>query len=408
MNPIFNDQYTSDVILSLTINKVKWQKLWVNKLLLCANSLFFQSMFTLGLKESSENIVSLDLEDEVMAQRFIGLIRCVYSNFDNFLVDDLLEFFLLAEKYNIVPAIKYCHTRFAEIIIDLPLADRILSLPVTLHTEEINPLIASARKFIYENYYKCDTIYKAIENREISGIILLEIITNPQWKVNSENDVLYLVLYWWTIDKKDRLEKLLEMLPHVRFPHLTGNYLQDVVKHTIDNCNEYALAVTLGKLLDCAQWYKILGPERIKFMDTATGEELKRMESRTTTGNKYVINSTLGNLNRLPNEGALYTNPRLLNGYPFRLGIMPDQEGDFTTLTLYLFVCNNKIIASKYYLPLTYELWVKENDKFVILGKNTRIFSTDYGYGFSLYQNTTLDSFLEKKKIIVKAEITFN
>lgn len=92
---LFNDALFSDVAFS-----VDGERIPVHKNILCARSSYFRGMFTSGLKESAEQLITLKDVDKVMFKELLRYIYCGYIN-EQVLQDQTVEILAIADKFDV-------------------------------------------------------------------------------------------------------------------------------------------------------------------------------------------------------------------------------------------------------------------------------------------------------------------
>jgi len=92
---LFNEALFSDVTFS-----VEGEKIPVHRNILCVRSSYFRGMFTSGLKESAEQLITLKDVDKVMFKELLRYIYCGYIN-EQVLQDQTIEILAIADKFDV-------------------------------------------------------------------------------------------------------------------------------------------------------------------------------------------------------------------------------------------------------------------------------------------------------------------
>lgn len=92
---LFNETLFSDVSFSVDGDKIP-----VHKNILCARSSYFRGMFTSGLKESAEHLITIKDVDKAMFKELLRYIYCGFIN-EQVLHDHTIEILAIADKFDV-------------------------------------------------------------------------------------------------------------------------------------------------------------------------------------------------------------------------------------------------------------------------------------------------------------------
>jgi len=92
---LFNESLFSDVSFSVDGDKIP-----VHKNILCARSSYFRGMFTSGLKESAEHLITIKDVDKAMFKELLRYIYCGFIN-EQVLQDHTIEILAIADKFDV-------------------------------------------------------------------------------------------------------------------------------------------------------------------------------------------------------------------------------------------------------------------------------------------------------------------
>ncbi|XP_070544750.1 kelch-like protein 6 [Ptychodera flava] len=208
---------------------------------------YFRSMFTSGMKESSERKVHLKGEN-LTADGFRSNLEYMYTGkFDNMTSENVFEILDMANHLQCEGAINHCSDFLVRQFLEKP--DDVQNYVSSLQTAEmygLTELKDAATDAMKVNFVSISSKMEFFER--ISKDVLLNILAEDDLHVLSEVTVLEAVLSWINFDLENRLQHAQDLLSQVRLilidPYqlnelcsldsaMTVPHFQDVVKQTL-------------------------------------------------------------------------------------------------------------------------------------------------------------------------------
>ena len=193
----------------------------VHKCVLSSFSPYFKAMFTAGLLETEQDVVTLNGVEPSMISSLIdyaytGEIPITKHNVQNMLsAANLLE---------ILPVRDAC-CQFLDKNMD---ESNCLGIHCFAEVHSCTELMHKAKKFVLKHFQE---IIEGEEFINISEVKLVEIISSDDLEVDKEETVFHACLKW--LNSQERVPKSFhQVLEHIRLPLLTPYFIHDVVERT--------------------------------------------------------------------------------------------------------------------------------------------------------------------------------
>ncbi|KAL8539418.1 hypothetical protein ACS0TY_001148 [Phlomoides rotata] len=241
---------------------------FINSLILAARSRFFRKLFSNGVLESGQKLVTLRIqtseEDSLM-----DLLKYAYSNNLPTTLHTLLDLLVIADKFEVVSCLRDCTRLLRNMPMTCESASLYLDLPPSLlMSATVEPLIDAAKQFLVAHFKDFNQSKEEMLNLSLAGIQML--LSSDDLQVTSEDVVYDSVLTWvhkQYPDSEERREILkTHLLDLIRFPFMTIQHLTEKVQTCSDIDCELAKQIVIRALC-----FKAETPHRKRCL--ATGEE---------------------------------------------------------------------------------------------------------------------------------------
>ena len=198
-----------------------------HRLVLSSVSPFFQSMFTLDLRESREKDVQLrDIDhgtlSAVVAFCYGEEVRVAAGDRSE-LEESLLQLLAAADRLQITELFDSC----TQSLIAQLRPENVLELREFAEVYRCTELTQHCTLLIHREF---TAVVRSDEFVELSLEGLLDLVSSDYISVPREELVYEAVMRWIHHDLQDRRDKVADILSHVRFPFVSPHYLQDVVE----------------------------------------------------------------------------------------------------------------------------------------------------------------------------------
>lgn len=198
-----------------------------HRLVLSSVSPFFQSMFTLDLRESREKDVQLcDIDhgtlSAVVAFCYGEEVRVAAGDRSE-LEESLLQLLAAADRLQITELFDSC----TQSLIAQLRPENVLELKEFAEVYRCTELAQHCTLLIHREF---TAVVRSDEFVELSLEGLLDLVSSDYISVPREELVYEAVMRWIHHDLQDRRDKVADILSHVRFPFVSPHYLQDVVE----------------------------------------------------------------------------------------------------------------------------------------------------------------------------------
>lgn len=198
-----------------------------HRVVLSSVSPFFQSMFTLDLRESREKDVQLrDIDhgtlSAVVAFCYGEEVR-VAAGDQSEREESLLELLVAADRLQITELFDIC----TQSLIAQLRPENVLELRAFAEVYS-NPLLAEHCTLLIHREFTA--VVRSDEFVELSLEGLLDLVSSDYISVPREELVYEAVMRWIHHDLPNRRNKVADILSHVRLPFVSPHYLQDVIE----------------------------------------------------------------------------------------------------------------------------------------------------------------------------------
>eukprot|EP01113_Clastostelium_recurvatum_P030900 TRINITY_DN3805_c0_g1_i1.p1 TRINITY_DN3805_c0_g1~~TRINITY_DN3805_c0_g1_i1.p1 ORF type:complete len:509 (-),score=109.67 TRINITY_DN3805_c0_g1_i1:32-1558(-) len=335
-------------------------RLNVCKLVLCCKSLFFKTLFTNGMKETNQKTVSIKmlLEDK---DTFISLIKYLYTG--RFPTEiDLLKMVTLADKYSVPCAVEEAARLLSRGTYTVEECCKFLDLP-----EKIAPnsalvkLIEVASASIVKEFEDFDKMWSHDSFLGLSARGVVEVLKSNNLKVSSENTV-YQAVRTWVVRDTAREHYIPLLIPYIRWPMMTRNFLLDVVKDDVlfkHNALQFAHYVAQ------AMEHHMAGEERTKVIPVVSDKSLVTTRTGYQTLLKAELLWDLKPVSAMLRDGSTRKSPvQYLAGYKIWLKVEKKAE------ELGLFFCGEPLSVTTP-IQTTKKFFAKFQCEFMMRNKTT-------------------------------------
>lgn len=204
--------------------KIKDKEFPCHRLVLCACSSYFRSIFLSDLEESKKReIVLEDVEPGVM-----GLIlKYLYTSIINVTEQNVQDIFAVANMFQIPSIFTVC----------VSFLQKRLSLSNCLAVFRLGLMLDCPRLAVSGRNYACERFQLISRDKDFLQLLpseLAAILTNDNLNVESEEVVFEALMNWVSQDTENRLKELPDLIDCVRLRLVTEEYLKEKVeKHKL-------------------------------------------------------------------------------------------------------------------------------------------------------------------------------
>lgn len=215
------------ILVDVGLVPVEGDPIPAHRLVLSSVSPFFQSMFTLDLRESREKDVQLrDIDhgtlSAVVAFCYGEEVRVAAGDRSE-LEESLLELLAAADRLQITELFNSCtHSLIAQLR-----PENVLELRAFAEVYRSTELARHCTLLIHREF---TAVVRSDEFVELTLEGLLDLISSDYISVPREELVYEAVMRWIHHDLQDRRDKVADILRHVRLPFVSPRYLQDVIE----------------------------------------------------------------------------------------------------------------------------------------------------------------------------------
>ncbi|KAL6551546.1 hypothetical protein OROGR_007700 [Orobanche gracilis] len=222
----------------------------INSLILAARSQFFRKLFSNGMLESGQKLVTLRIQtlEEVP---IMDLLKYVYGNILPTTLHALLHLSVIADKFEVASCLRDCTQSLQNMPMTCEAASLYLNLPPSLlMSPTVEPLIDAAKQFLVARFKDIDQYDEEMLNLSLASIKM--IISSDDLQVTSEGVVFDLVLTWARNQYSDLEERREIIKTHlidlIRFPFMTVPQLIEKVQTCSDIDPELASHMVMRAL----------------------------------------------------------------------------------------------------------------------------------------------------------------
>lgn len=227
--------------------------------ILAAKSPFFYKLFSNGMRESEQRLVTLRIHASEEAA-LMELLNFMYSNrLSTTSPTALLDILTAADKYEVASCMRYCSRLLRNLPMTIESALLYMDLPFGVSVEDaIQPLADAAKQFLADRYKDLAKYQEEVLNLPLAGIEA--VLASDDLQVASEDAVYDFVLKWARIHYpkvEERREILETRLCHlIRFPCMSCRKLRKVL-----TCNDFDPELASKVVLD-ALFFRAEAPYR--------------------------------------------------------------------------------------------------------------------------------------------------
>ncbi|XBI75201.1 hypothetical protein VPH35_068600 [Triticum aestivum] len=250
---------SSWTMVSTPVLRVK--TIYINSVVLAANSPFFLKLFSNGMKESDQRHLTVRIADsgteetvmmEILSFMYTGKLSTTEPNL-------LLDILMAADKFEVLACMRHCN----QLLTNLPMTreSALLYLDYPCSTSvaaEIRHLTDAAKEFLASKYKvlakldSTDPAHRSLMDMPLAGIEA--IFSSTDLQIRSENTVYSFLLEWVCKQYPETEERhkiwSSRLLPLVRFSHMTWSKLHEVLTCSDDDVdNEQTKKLITDSLL---------------------------------------------------------------------------------------------------------------------------------------------------------------
>eukprot|EP01127_Copromyxa_protea_P014369 TRINITY_DN3988_c0_g1_i2.p1 TRINITY_DN3988_c0_g1~~TRINITY_DN3988_c0_g1_i2.p1 ORF type:complete len:406 (-),score=79.58 TRINITY_DN3988_c0_g1_i2:134-1351(-) len=384
----------------------------VAKLMCSACSPFFKKRML------EENETTLELDAQYTVAQMKDLLRWMYVHEFQSKGPDLCSVMSLAHQYQVDRAVRQCAAELSE---DMTIEHAAAYLAQEAAMREKDQAVFSgfeklwkdASEFIQKEFQELNMATLTSEKflqLTVEGIKV--ILRSETIRIGTENSVFSAFRLWMHRDFENRKQHAVALLPLIRFTQIKPDFLLDVVKKEGEmHYPEEAKKIFARKIIE-AYVYHSTSQERREALRLVT-EVPRPYDERLLKETFYWKAENFSELKEL------WSQPFFLGGYFLHLLL---QRKNISgpgggTLGLYLHIKQNAGLSTEFYVPLAFELLVKNQltGKFISpKGAYASPFTaTNKAWGYVDILNTTWDDFFKENTfnangcLEVKANVWF-
>ncbi|KAK6918278.1 BTB/Kelch-associated [Dillenia turbinata] len=238
---------------------VRVKTLHISSPILAAKSPFFYKLFSNGMRESEQRLVTLRINASEEAA-LMELLNFMYSNtLSTTTAPALLDILMAADKFEVASCMRYCSRLLRNIPMTPESALLYLDLPSTvLMADAVQPLTDAAKQFLATRYRDITKFQDEVMALPLAGFEA--VLSSDDLQVASEDAVYDLVLKWARA-QYPKIEERREVLgsrlvKFIRFPYMTCRKLKKVL-----NCYDFEHELASKVVLE-ALFFKAEAPHR--------------------------------------------------------------------------------------------------------------------------------------------------
>jgi len=282
LNALRRDHTFTDVRI-----KVEDTEFPVHKCVLSAFSPYFKAMFTAGLAETDQDVVTLN---SVGPSMISGLIDYAYTGQITITKHNVQNMLSAANLLEILPVRDAC-CQFLDKNMD---ETNCLGIHCFAEIHSCNELMNKAKKYVLKHF---QDIIEGDEFSNITETKLIEIISSDDLEVDKEETVFHACIKW--LNNQQRVPKSFHhVLEHIRLPLLTPYFIHDVVERT----PAVSESPECRSLVEEARLYHLLPDRR-------SSVSCERTRARRSAGTVQVIVSVGGEDDKVVLRSVEYWDP---------------------------------------------------------------------------------------------------
>ena len=222
---------------------VAGQEFRAHKVILAASSPYFKARFATAFdeKDHSKRVIP-----DIIPKSFEMILEFIYTGRRmEITVDNVQSLLETASMLNIGLAMDMCSQFLAERM-DISNCLDILNLAINNGCQNLRK---EAEDFAGKNFNK---IVNSMEFTHLSIENVISLISLDTLDVPEETIVTQVVMPWVNHKPGSRSSSLVKLLPHVRFPHLSPDFIEDIVKPLLkeNHCKEFLDRIDAYQALD--------------------------------------------------------------------------------------------------------------------------------------------------------------
>jgi len=282
LNVLRRDNTFTDVRI-----KVEETEFPVHKCVLSAFSPYFKAMFTAGLVETDQDVVTLNSVGPTMIS---GLIDYAYTGQITITKHNVQNMLSAANLLEILPVRDAC-CQFLDKNMD---ETNCLGIHCFAEIHSCTELMNKAKKYVLKHF---QDIIEGDEFSNITEAKLIEIISSDDLEVDKEETVFHACIKW--LNNQQRVPKSFHhVLEHIRLPLLTPYFIHDVVERT----PAVSESPECRSLVEEARLYHLLPDRR-------SSVSCERTRARRSAGTVQVIVSVGGEDDKVVLRSVEYWDP---------------------------------------------------------------------------------------------------
>jgi len=365
----FNNPKFSDRILEVIEDDSEVaETIHISSLLLAAQSSFFQSMFSIGMRESTERNNKI-VVGKGNAKYFVDMIRFLHGGELKTKKEEMLNLVLMADKYSVPMMVEETLKRARSASLDLPKCNQYLELLDTLSasTGPYLGLKKDCEEYLLAQFSDFNAQWNSKKFLTLSAQSLAVLLNSDKLRVYSENTVFQAVVRWLLADetRRDYLERL---LPLLRYPLMSFNFLRDVVKTS-------PLGLNRELYQEAVDYHACMSERRKLLLLTSPTDVVQRMTPREACLEaKTVVFDWL--VHPANTTESIYSDDFWAHGYCMYL--QHSLHTDKSTYGVYLRLnVEETAVSSPYFFKMNYKIRTKNwlTGQFKTIGDSTNIFS---------------------------------
>lgn len=222
----FSGLYGSTLFADVVL-KVGNEKIPAHRIVLCSWSETFRAMMENTIwKESQMNELTIDLMDEKEAEIFKTMIQFMYTGYLKINIDNLTPLLSLSNYYTVIPLKESCGKILGENLSD----ENVFALLDICERFDCTGLRVLCAAYLADNFVE---LMKSAKIMELDADTWSEMLKSDDILVNAEEDIFDSVMKYcdqFVSDKEKRDRCLTKILPSVRFPLLSNQFLVERIE----------------------------------------------------------------------------------------------------------------------------------------------------------------------------------
>ncbi|ESQ37746.1 hypothetical protein EUTSA_v10028626mg [Eutrema salsugineum] len=208
-------------------------ELHISSPILAASSPFFYKLFSNGMVESEQKLLTLKIDASEEAS-LMELLNFMYRNSLSVTeVPALLDVLIIADKFGVDSCMKYCSRLLLNMPMTIDSALLLLHLPQNVRRNDfVKPLTHAAVQFLISHYKDISKISPE-EWMALPLVAMMTILASSSLMVSSEDNLYELVLRWaksnYSVLEERQAILASHLAPFIRFPQMTCRRLKQIL-----------------------------------------------------------------------------------------------------------------------------------------------------------------------------------